>query len=94
MTREQIERDYHVEGGIIRSPGKFEGEPSWAPFFYDLWGGLGHIIIFDDQEGVEFDIFQWDRADDVFLDWPELLSAHSVILVENDDEFIFVGVKE
>lgn len=37
MTREEIERSYVTRNGIIKSPGKFEGEPVWAPYLYDLW---------------------------------------------------------
>ena len=36
MTRKEIEALYNVENGIIRSPGKFEGEPVYAPHIWDM----------------------------------------------------------
>ncbi|MGH9890685.1 MAG: hypothetical protein ACREA0_01615 [bacterium] len=36
MTREEILKKFTVnEHGIIQSPGKFEGEMLYAPYFYD-----------------------------------------------------------
>ena len=29
MTKKEIKETYQVENGIIKSPGKFEGEPSY-----------------------------------------------------------------
>lgn len=36
MQREEILRNYKVENNRIVSPGKFEGEPVFAPYFWDL----------------------------------------------------------
>lgn len=36
MTRTEIEATYKIQNGIIMSPGKFEGEPIYAPYFWDL----------------------------------------------------------
>lgn len=36
MTRTEIQANYKIRNGIIMSPGKFEGEPIYAPYFWDL----------------------------------------------------------
>ncbi len=37
MTREEILKQYNVnEDGVIESPGKFEGEMLYMPYFLDL----------------------------------------------------------
>jgi len=36
MNREKIYEQYKVKMGFIASPGKFEGEPVYAPYFYDI----------------------------------------------------------
>ena len=36
MTREETFRNYKVENDRIISPGKFEGEPVFAPYFWDI----------------------------------------------------------
>lgn len=39
MTRKEIAETYKVdERGVIRSPGKFEGEPIYVPYFWDEGG--------------------------------------------------------
>lgn len=36
MTRSDVEKEYTVIDGSIISKGKFEGEPVFAPYFWDL----------------------------------------------------------
>ena len=36
MTRDEILKEYETRNGIIVSPGKFEGEPIYAPYFWDM----------------------------------------------------------
>lgn len=36
MTRAEIESEFDVRDGVIKDPGKFEGEPVYAPYFYVL----------------------------------------------------------
>lgn len=36
MTRAEIESEFDIQDGIIKDPGKFEGEPVYAPYFYVL----------------------------------------------------------
>lgn len=81
MTREDIEREYTVQNGIIRNPGKFEGEPIYAPFFYDaLMNGMADE---DDGDEAWFDITDEDRAM-----FPELGACTRVILRQSDQGFV------
>lgn len=96
MTRADIERDYRVVSGRITSPGKFEGEPVFAPFFYEqaLEGfglvdsdvGLSH---FRDDSSCRLSIFEADRAS-----FPELGTARWVIVREDEDGFVHCETKE
>ena len=50
-TKQCIERKYHVLDGIIRTPGKFEGERVWVPYYWDLaLEGEGEDVLGDDGE--------------------------------------------
>jgi hypothetical protein len=45
ITPEQIEKDYQVVDGIILSPGKFEFQPRYMPYFYEVYlDGLFSIL--------------------------------------------------
>jgi hypothetical protein len=81
MTRQEIERDYRVEGGIIRSPGKFESEPVFAPYFWDVLMNGGAD---DDVDGIA--VFAVN-ADDI-REFPELEGTASVRIPENDQGFV------
>ncbi len=37
MTRQKVVEEFRVEDGFIRSPGKFEGERPYVPFYYELF---------------------------------------------------------
>lgn len=37
MTREEIEKQFNVKDGRIVSPGKFEGEMVYLPFFWEMF---------------------------------------------------------
>jgi hypothetical protein len=78
--------DYKVdEHGIIRSPGKFEGEPSWVP---EYWGmvleGMSDES-FEVGNGVEVDIFILDGNDDLV----ETDGYYAVALWENEMGFVY-----
>lgn len=47
--------DYTVRGGVITSPGKFEGEPLYVPYYY----GIG-LEGFADESGTLKDGTAWD----------------------------------
>jgi hypothetical protein len=45
ITRDQILNTYETENDTITTPGKFEGEPIYTPYFYELaMNGAGNII--------------------------------------------------
>lgn len=86
--REQVLSDYKVnEHGIIQSPGKFEGEMLYAPYFYDrLLDGCPD----EDIEGVAFFVVNQDDRDE----FPELYDVVGVALEETDTGFVYVSVFE
>jgi hypothetical protein len=69
------------EHGIIRSPGKFEGEQSYVPYFWDIFlnGGADR----DDGRVLGFDVTAEDKA--LF---PKLRKRRTVKLYERDDGFV------
>ena len=81
MTRQEIETTYNVENGVIRSPGKFEAEPVYVPYFWDAYmnGGADE----DDGDILTFDVNDEDRAM-----FPELANVRQVFLWENDSGFV------
>jgi len=86
MTRQEIETSYRVENGVIRSPGKFEGEPVYVPYFWQFYleGGAED----DDGETLTFHVTDEDRAM-----FPELANVRHVFLWESDDGFVACDVR-
>lgn len=82
MTREEIELDYDIEDGIIRSPGKFEGEPIYVPYFWQL--GLEGFA--DDDDGDEF---VFDLGPEELQMWPELGDGRRLTLSEDSSGFVY-----
>ncbi len=83
MDREQILTQYDVQNGIIRTPGKFEGEPTYAPYFWSdylngAWEEVGDLAI-----------APLEPAD--FSEFPEIPSrAEYVALEESSEGFVHV----
>ena len=90
MTREEILKDYTVKSGIIRSPGKFEGEPLYAPYFWDLvlegTGEVYSVTPFEEcDESWRVEIDDEDRRE-----FPELLqTAKYIRLWVDDNGFVY-----
>jgi hypothetical protein len=86
MTRKQIESEYKVINGVIRSLGKFEAEPVYAPYFYDvLLNGGGEA---QDEDGVvRFEI----TPEDITM-FPELSGYSFALLDEDSQGFVYVEV--
>lgn len=80
-SRAELEKDYKVVGGLIKSPGKFESECIFVPFYWKLAleGGA------DSDDGTDF-IFNID-ASDVEM-WPELQNAVRLRLWEDENGFV------
>lgn len=86
MTRAEIEKEFTVRDGRIVSPGKFEGEPVYAPHF---WEAL--LDGFADEDGAVawFDVTDEDRAE-----FPELQGIDRVSLETDDNGFVYLGAEE
>ena len=78
ITRQDIEREYTVCNGEIMSKGKFDGEPVWAPYFWDL-ALHGEADIETENGDSQFAITKEQR-----LMWPELGRAKTILLAELD----------
>lgn len=81
MTRAEIEATYKIVNGRIASPGKFEGEMIYVPFFWEAF--LNGRADRDDGTVLGFDVTAEDKAE-----FPELKGRRSVRLVERDDGFV------
>lgn len=81
-ARERIEAEYKISAeGVIESPGKFEGEMIYVPYFWDM--GLDGFADSDDGEVFEFAVSDAER--EIF---PELEGAEMIELYESDSGFV------
>jgi hypothetical protein len=79
-SRKDIEDSYTVEDGVIRSPGKFEGEPIYVPYFWEVYlEGFG-------EEMGDYVLFDVEPSD--IVEFPELKGKTMVKLTENDQGFV------
>ena len=82
MTRKEIETEYVVnEHGIIQSPGRFEGEMIYVPFFWHAY--MNGCADRDDGKVLGFDVTAEDK-----VMFPELKRKRTVRLYQRDDGFI------
>jgi hypothetical protein len=67
---------------MVSHPGKFEGEPGYVPYFWDIYldGGFGD----DDGEWLTFEI----QEDDIKI-WPELIGYREIQICESDNGFVY-----
>ena len=73
---------YATQAGPITTPGKFEGEMIYVPYFWDL--ALGGFADRDNGKVYGFDITKEDRA--LFPEIPK--RQRTVKLVERSDGFV------
>jgi hypothetical protein len=87
MTRTQILNTYKVEGGLIQDPGKFEGEPIYAPYFHDLiMNGDGEAVgETEDDNTMKFEVTPEDLEQ-----FPELADVTAIYLSEDDQGFVWL----
>ncbi len=88
MKREEILKKYKVdEHGIIISPGKFEGEKFYAPYFYDLSleSSVDETLYYGD---IQIDIFIISEED--VKEFPELKDTYAIILFVSDQGFVYL----
>lgn len=81
MTRKEILAAYETENGIIRSPGQFEGEAIYVPYFWEAY--LNGMADRYDGEILGFDLTPDDKAE-----FPELKGRRTVRLYQRDDGFV------
>ena len=91
MTRYELEQTYKVQGNRIVSPGKFELENIWAPYFWDIAmeGGAEEITTPHNPHPVSRVPIE---PDDV-QQFPELDGFRAVELFEDDNGFVYCEVR-
>ena len=79
--REEIEATYKVVNGRITSPGQFEGEMVYVPFYWNAYldGGADS----DDGEVLTFEITPEERHQ-----FPELANRRTIRIYQRDDGFV------
>jgi hypothetical protein len=78
------------EAGLIRGPGKFEGEPAYALFYYDRVMNGAQDDIVDGAHGERVDVFHLTDLDrSVF---PDLGDAVTLRMWECDQGFVYIEV--
>lgn len=87
-TRAELEREYATKDGIIRNPGKFEGEPLWVPYFW-VQGLDGCANLDVDGEDGSPPIWAFQVTDEDRTQFPELAKVYAVALEESDHGFVF-----
>ena len=85
MTRDDITKEYTIENGVIRTPGKFEGEMLYVPYFWDS-ALLGESDL-DTGCAFFFVIDELDRAQ-----FAELGTAYGIMLAESENGFVYACV--
>jgi len=86
--RDKILSEYEVNGhGIITSPGKFEGEMLYMPYFYEMMlCGMDDAVVYDGRQ-LLYSVFEvFDEDLQLF---PELEGRTEIRLAENDQGFIY-----
>ena len=87
MTRQEILNDYDIRQGIIHTPGKFEAEPIYTPYFYDIMmNGGGDETEYDD-DGTVIDSFNITEED--IKVFPELKNTKQIRLWTSDQGFVY-----
>ena len=89
MTRQEILKAYDVDdNGRIISPGKFEGEPIFAPYFWDC--GLSGFADSDNGSAYGFRINADDPAHKEFPELKKWLGRkRSLKVFEDSQGFVY-----
>ena len=89
--RAEIESEYRVVDGVIHSPGKFECEAVWVPYFWDLFmEGEGEEVMDEDGEEVATRFRVDAEEEEAFADvlGGELRCGATVELFEDSQGFV------
>lgn len=68
-------------------PGKFEGEPPYAEYFYNLAMESGADETFIDSGGTQIDA--WKLEQDDYERFPDLINDEYLLLWEDEQGFIY-----
>lgn len=84
MTRSDIEKYYDVKDGRIVSPGKFEGEPVFAPHFWDV--AMNGFADGDNGDTFTFHIRKDDAEHDEFPELKKWMGRRRLLRLRQDDQ--------
>lgn len=85
MTTAQILESYDIVKGIVTNPGKFEGEPAYVPYFWEL--GLDGMAD-EDFTDVGGAVYAFDITEDDKIFFPGLLKYKRIELRESEVGFV------
>jgi hypothetical protein len=86
LTRNEIELEYRIEHGVILNAGKFEMQPLWTPYFYDIaMNGFNNGSTYLHE--TLHDMFSVDDEDR--KQFPELKDSECVVITYSDDGFVY-----
>jgi hypothetical protein len=83
MTTNQVFATYKLDHGIICSPGKFEGEPVYAPHMHEAYLASDSDDVEDDMDGVMLFVLDEDREE-----FPELEDIAAVQVWQDNQGFV------
>jgi hypothetical protein len=83
-TKNEILSRFEVLNGVIKTPGKFEAEPLWAPYFWDETFEFGADDEFDDKDGHHVYVSHVNENDR--KEFPEELRLIACIYMWEDDQ--------
>ena len=81
MNRATILAQYKISLGLIQSPGRFEGEMLYVPYYWDVY--LLYGADRDNGRALGFDVSAEDK-----VEFPELKRRRTVKLIKSDQGFI------
>lgn len=91
-TREDIEKEFDIDGaGFITSPGRYEAEPLYTPYFHDIVLEGGGDDQFDDNGTLVTFVDVKEKDIETF---PELDGIHRVSVWESDVGFVYCRAEE
>ena len=87
MDRQEIEQEYNVSPqGNIQNPGKFEGEPLYTVYFWDLvMDGCG-----DTHWDADLEIKVFTVTPEELVMFPELEGITTIAVYESEVGFVFL----
>ena len=69
---------------VIKEPGKFEGEPTYVPYLWDLAGDGAGETIYDYHDPITLLLI----ADSDVTAYPELANVYAVVMWESEAGFV------